>query len=118
MQPITRSQLQNLYIDAEEEKKKASVREQEAVGELFANVVYNRVVETAKMGKTRYEAHFPTGITSIGHDRAMMLFQKLFPDSDVSTVIYDTTTIAIRIHWGETKEEAFYLRRLEKETCW
>ena len=117
MLPITRFQLQNAPAAAAAEKKRSNIREQELVGQLFAETVRERVLETAKMGRVEYETHFPSNLTPIGHEYAMRLISEWFYDSDVKTVLYKST-VSVRINWAPTQEDVLADRRLEKETSW
>ena len=125
MKPITRAELRSAQQTVRAEKERLKIREQELIGQLWAEQVYNRIKEAAEAGHTQYECHCPDSFTSISHNQAILNLREWFPDSDVETLLYGVLSghdrrTSIRVKWGVTDVPTTELleRRFEKETNW
>jgi hypothetical protein len=126
MKPMTRHELQTARDTARIEKERASIREQELVGELWAEQIYKRVKETAELGHPQYQCHWPSTFTAVAYTQAVLKLREWFPDSNVDTVVHGAlsggeTSTSVRIRWGHQNDivsEELLQRRLEKETEW
>lgn len=126
MKPITRRELQTARETARIEKEAASIREQELIGQLWAEQIYKRVKETAELGHPQYQCHWPSTFTAPAYTQAILKLREWFPDSNVDTVIHGAltgcvTSTSVRIRWGQLNDmesEELMQRRLEKETEW
>lgn len=126
MKPITRRELQTARETARTEKEAASIREQELIGQVWAEQIYKRVKETAELGHPQYQCHWPSTFTAVAYTQAVLKLREWFPDSNVDTVLHGALTggevgTSVRIRWGhqtDSVSEELMQRRLEKETEW
>ena len=124
MKPITRTELQNAQQTARAEKEKASIREQELTGQMWAEQIYKRVKESAELGHTQYECNWPSSFSAVSYTYALFKLREWFPDSTINTLIYGALKndphTAVRIDWSPRNPptEELIERRFEKETNW
>jgi len=126
MKPITRRELQSAHETARIEKEAATIREQELIGQVWAEQIYKRVKETAELGHPQYQCHWPSTFTAVAYNYALLKLREWFPDSKVDTVLYGVlsggeVSTSVRIRWGQPNDsvsEELLQRRLEKETEW
>jgi hypothetical protein len=104
------------------EKERAAIRQQELAGQVWAEGVYKRVRDFAREGNRILEVECPSNISRVGFSYAICLMKQWFPDSDVTTVLYDmkdVTRYGVRIDWRDKPAEFDReQRRFEKETNW
>jgi hypothetical protein len=81
MKPISRVELQT--APARLEKEKARNREQELLGRIWAEQVYNQVRKIAESGHMHYQVQYPPTFTPIACAHAIEKLRQWFPDSDL-----------------------------------
>lgn len=126
MKPITRRELQTAHETARIEKEAATIREQELIGQVWAEQIYKRVKETAELGHPQYQCHWPSTFTAVAYNYALLKLREWFPDSKVDTVLHGVlsggeVSTSVRVRWGQPNDivsEELMERRLEKETGW